>query len=60
MLHGNTPDSVYHSSSTKLPVGSPPTQEDLWHLPGRLRESLVFGNADSGASVKSHSVCVLE
>lgn len=60
MLHGNTPVSVLHSSSTKLPVGSPPTQEDLWHLPGRLRESLFFGKADPGTSVKSHSVCVLE
>lgn len=36
-MRGNTPVSVHHSSSTKLPVGSPPTQEDLWHLPGRLR-----------------------
>lgn len=60
MLHGNTPVSVHQSSSTKLPVGSPPTQEDLWHLPGRLRESLVYGKADPGTSVKSHSVCVLE
>lgn len=59
MLHGNAPVSLHHSSSTKLPVGSPPTQEDLWHLPGRLRESLFYGKADPGTSVKT-SVCVLE
>lgn len=59
-MRGNTPVSVHHSSSTKLPVGSPPTQEDLWHLPGRLRESLFDGKAEPGTSAKSHSVCVFE
>lgn len=59
-MHGNTPVSVHHSSSTKLPVGSPPNQEDLWHLPGRLRESLFYGKAEPGTSAKNHSVCVLE
>lgn len=42
VVHGsqvNVPLSVQHSPPTQLPVVSPPTQEDLWHLPGRLRES---------------------
>lgn len=51
---------MHQSSSTKLPVGSPPTQEDLWHLPGRLRESLVYGKAEPGTPAENHSVCVLE
>lgn len=42
VVHGsqvNVPLSVHHSPPNQLPVVSPPTQEDLWHLPGRLRES---------------------
>ncbi|XP_029911860.1 transcription factor ETV7 [Myripristis murdjan] len=31
------PRNEDHSPSSQLPVVSPPTQEDLWHLPGRLR-----------------------
>ncbi|XP_029012550.1 transcription factor ETV7 [Betta splendens] len=31
------PPSVHHSPTQQLPFVSPPTQEDLWHLPGRLR-----------------------
>lgn len=49
MLHGNTPLSVHHSNSYQPPVGSPPTQEDLWYLPGRLRESLSYEKGDPGA-----------
>ncbi|XP_070695788.1 transcription factor ETV7 [Pempheris klunzingeri] len=40
VIHGgqvNIPLSVHHSPPIQLPVVSPPTQEDLWHLPGRLR-----------------------
>lgn len=40
MVHGsqvNIPVSVQHSPPNQLPLVSPPTQEDLWHLPGRLR-----------------------
>ncbi|TWW56713.1 Transcription factor ETV7 ETS translocation variant 7 ETS-related protein [Takifugu flavidus] len=37
MFHGNTPVTVHQFSSNQLPVGSPPTLEDLWRLPGRLR-----------------------
>uniref|UniRef100_A0A3Q0S1C4 Transcription factor ETV6 n=1 Tax=Amphilophus citrinellus TaxID=61819 RepID=A0A3Q0S1C4_AMPCI len=33
----NIPPSVHHSPPTQVPLVSPPTQEDLWHLPGRLR-----------------------
>ncbi|KAF1390432.1 hypothetical protein PFLUV_G00057990 [Perca fluviatilis] len=33
----NVPLSVHHSPPNQLPLVSPPTQEDLWHLPGRLR-----------------------
>ncbi|XP_006785882.1 transcription factor ETV7 [Neolamprologus brichardi] len=29
--------TVHHSPPTHDPLVSPPTQEDLWHLPGRLR-----------------------
>uniref|UniRef100_A0A3P8P593 Transcription factor ETV6 n=1 Tax=Astatotilapia calliptera TaxID=8154 RepID=A0A3P8P593_ASTCA len=29
--------TVHHSPPTQDPLVSPPTQEDLWHLPGRLR-----------------------
>ena len=37
--HGDhIPLSEHYSSPNQLPVTSPPTQEDLWHLPGRLRE----------------------
>lgn len=39
-MHGNhIPLIVHHSSPNQLPLVSPPTQEDLWHLPGQLRES---------------------
>lgn len=31
--------SVHHSPPNQLPLASAPIQEDLWHLPGRLRES---------------------
>uniref|UniRef100_UPI003AADAD4D transcription factor ETV7 isoform X2 n=1 Tax=Centroberyx gerrardi TaxID=166262 RepID=UPI003AADAD4D len=31
------PPSMHHSPPAQLPVVSAPTQEDLWHLPGRLR-----------------------
>lgn len=31
------PLSVHHSPPKQLPLHSPPMQEDLWHLPGRLR-----------------------
>ncbi|XP_073326444.1 transcription factor ETV7 isoform X1 [Pagrus major] len=40
VVHGSqvsVPLSVLHSTPNQLPVVSPPTQEDLWHLPGRLR-----------------------
>uniref|UniRef100_A0A8D0D1D5 Transcription factor ETV6 n=1 Tax=Sander lucioperca TaxID=283035 RepID=A0A8D0D1D5_SANLU len=40
IMHGmqvNVPLSVHHSPPNQLPLVSPPTQEDLWHLPGRLR-----------------------
>uniref|UniRef100_UPI0037E71A53 transcription factor ETV7 n=1 Tax=Semicossyphus pulcher TaxID=241346 RepID=UPI0037E71A53 len=40
MMHGrqvNMPLSVHISPQNQLPLASPPTQEDLWHLPGRLR-----------------------
>ncbi|XP_033943999.1 transcription factor ETV7 isoform X3 [Pseudochaenichthys georgianus] len=33
----NIPLSVHHSPPKQLPLHSPPIQEDLWHLPGRLR-----------------------
>ncbi|XP_044065695.1 transcription factor ETV7 isoform X3 [Siniperca chuatsi] len=33
----NSPLSVHHPPLNQLPLVSPPTQEDLWHLPGRLR-----------------------
>ncbi|XP_033485681.1 transcription factor ETV7 isoform X2 [Epinephelus lanceolatus] len=39
-MHGrqsNIPLSVHHSPTNQLPLASPPNQEDLWHLPGRLR-----------------------
>ncbi|XP_026223844.1 transcription factor ETV7 isoform X2 [Anabas testudineus] len=39
-MHGrqaNLPPSVHHSPPHQPPFVSPPTQEDLWHLPGRLR-----------------------
>lgn len=35
----NIPLSVHHSPPKQLPLHSPPIQEDLWHLPGRLRKS---------------------
>ncbi|XP_074537751.1 transcription factor ETV7 [Halichoeres trimaculatus] len=31
------PPTVHHSAHDQLPVVSPPSQEDLWHLPGQLR-----------------------
>ncbi|XP_040906144.1 transcription factor ETV7 isoform X2 [Toxotes jaculatrix] len=40
IMHGrqvNIPPSVHRSPPNQLPLVSPPTQEDLWHLPGRLR-----------------------
>ncbi|XP_078111218.1 transcription factor ETV7 isoform X2 [Sander vitreus] len=40
IMHGmqvTIPLSVHHSPPNQLPLVSPPTQEDLWHLPGRLR-----------------------
>ncbi|XP_026223845.1 transcription factor ETV7 isoform X3 [Anabas testudineus] len=40
IMHGrqaNLPPSVHHSPPHQPPFVSPPTQEDLWHLPGRLR-----------------------
>lgn len=43
IMHGrqlNIPLSVHHSPPNQLPLASAPSQEDLWHLPGRLRESL--------------------
>ncbi|XP_034392999.1 transcription factor ETV7 isoform X2 [Cyclopterus lumpus] len=33
----NVPLSMHHSPPNQLPLISPPTQEDLWHLPGQLR-----------------------
>lgn len=33
------PPNVRHSPQNQDPVVSPPTNEDLWHLPGRLSES---------------------
>ncbi|XP_053174247.1 transcription factor ETV7 isoform X3 [Scomber japonicus] len=33
----NVPPSGHPSAPNQLPLASPPTQEDLWHLPGRLR-----------------------
>ncbi|XP_020490730.1 transcription factor ETV7 isoform X1 [Labrus bergylta] len=33
----NMSPSVLRSSPNQLPLVSPPTQEDLWHLPGQLR-----------------------
>lgn len=60
MLHGNTPLALHHLSSNQLPTGSPSIQDDLWHLPGRLRESLFYRKVAPGTSVKSHSVCDLQ
>ncbi|XP_040007937.1 transcription factor ETV7 isoform X1 [Xiphias gladius] len=40
IFHGrqdNIAPRVHHSSPTQFPLVSPLTQEDLWHLPGRLR-----------------------
>ncbi|XP_068454221.1 transcription factor ETV7 [Clinocottus analis] len=40
VMHGrqvNVPLSVHHSPPNQLTSISPPTQEDLWHLPGQLR-----------------------
>lgn len=40
IIHGgqvNIPVSVHQSPPKQLPLVSPRTQEDLWHLPGRLR-----------------------
>lgn len=34
---GQIPPSMIHSPRIQPPVVSPSTQEDLWHLPGRLR-----------------------
>ncbi|XP_054905558.1 transcription factor ETV7 isoform X2 [Poeciliopsis prolifica] len=39
-MHGrevNPPPAAHHPPSNQPPVVSPHTQEDLWHLPGRLR-----------------------
>ncbi|CAJ1085115.1 transcription factor ETV7 isoform X2 [Xyrichtys novacula] len=33
----NMPPTVHHSPQNQLPLASPPSQEDLWHLPGQLR-----------------------
>ncbi|XP_072222453.1 transcription factor ETV7 isoform X2 [Leuresthes tenuis] len=33
----NPPPSVHHSPPNQVPLVTPTTQEDLWHLPGRLR-----------------------
>lgn len=44
IMHGgqvNIPLRVHHSPPNKLPLVSPPSPEDLWHLPGQLRESLL-------------------
>ncbi|XP_076022566.1 transcription factor ETV7 isoform X2 [Genypterus blacodes] len=35
--HAGLPPSVHHSPTIQLPVVCTPTQDDLWHLPGRLR-----------------------
>ncbi|XP_043973243.1 transcription factor ETV7-like isoform X2 [Gambusia affinis] len=40
IMHGrevNLPPTVHHPPSNQPPLVSPNTQEDLWHLPGRLR-----------------------
>ncbi|XP_018523596.1 LOW QUALITY PROTEIN: transcription factor ETV7 [Lates calcarifer] len=40
IMHGrqvSIPPSVHHSPPNQLPMVSASTQEDLWHLPGRLR-----------------------
>ncbi|XP_054464475.1 transcription factor ETV7 isoform X2 [Anoplopoma fimbria] len=40
IMHGrqvNIPLSVHHSPPNQHPLISPPTHEDLWHLPGQLR-----------------------
>ncbi|KAM9752812.1 transcription factor ETV7 isoform 2-T2 [Menidia menidia] len=40
MMHGrqvSPPPSLPHSPPNRVPSVGPPTQEDLWHLPGRLR-----------------------
>ncbi|XP_067382926.1 transcription factor ETV7 isoform X2 [Channa argus] len=40
IMHGgqvNMPPGIHRSPPNQLPLVSPPTQEDLWHLPGRLR-----------------------
>lgn len=40
IMHGsqvNIAVGVHHSPPQQLPLANPPTQEDLWHLPGRLR-----------------------
>lgn len=42
IMHGrqvSIPPSVHHSPPNQLPMVSASTQEDLWHLPGRLRKS---------------------
>lgn len=38
----NLPASVHHSPPGQAPLVCPPTQEDLWHLPGRLSEHFFF------------------
>ncbi|XP_035512127.1 transcription factor ETV7 isoform X1 [Morone saxatilis] len=40
LMHGsqvNIPLTVHQTPPNQLPLVSPPTQEDLWHLPGQLR-----------------------
>ncbi|XP_051282213.1 transcription factor ETV7 isoform X6 [Dicentrarchus labrax] len=40
LMHGNQvniPRTVHQTPPYQLPLVSPPTQEDLWHLPGQLR-----------------------
>ncbi|XP_038578439.1 transcription factor ETV7 isoform X2 [Micropterus salmoides] len=40
ITHGvqvSNPLNVHHSSPNQFPLVGPPSQEDLWHLPGRLR-----------------------
>lgn len=41
IMHGRQV-RVHHSPTQQLPFVSPPTQEDLWHLPGRLRKSMLL------------------
>lgn len=45
----NNPLSLHHSTTNQLPTVSHPAQEDLWHLPGRLRINPSFWDKEDVA-----------